>query len=605
MHYAKAKDVGKVVLPAGKELTEKTLEVMQTVSRIVGNTLGPGGRPVLIERQEQGIPSFVTKDGVTVFKALSFDDPVKQEIMAAARDASIRTAVEAGDGTTTATVLAESIVRRTLDFCEKNPSVRPQKVVRRLEEIFRDFIEPEIDSKSFRASFDTEEGRAMLRAVAKTSANGDEALADVVMQCFDLVGDDGNVAIYEFSGPSKYEVEKMNGYPIYSGFEQSCDRFYGLFINDTANQRVILTKVQFLLYHGQINELQQIQKIIGAFGNRWQEDGTAPHNLVIIAQGFSESILGMLAVNFQHSDTINVFPLVIPTMPVQNGTMHFLQDVAAVTGATIFNPISNPIDTAELDDLGFPVDQFEAYRTRSSIIVEVEQRDESTLTQEEREIREIRESLILERVDELKTQMEQAESRLDRNFLEERLAKVTGGIAKLKIYGTSNSEQREKRDRAEDAVMAVRGAIKHGVLPAGGWMLAYLWVKLSNIFRHDPIIQEVLIPSLKAPVYRILSNIGLNDQEIDSIISQLESNVLNGESQIYDAWEGRFVNAFEAGLLDSTPAVKEAIRNSLLIAALLGTLGGAVVFKRDREVDLAEARSVEEFMRYTGMNQNH
>lgn len=597
MQYGKIKDIGKVVLPAGDLLSKKTLEVMKTVSEAVGNTLGPAGRPVLVERQETGIPSFVTKDGVTVFRALGFDDPVKQEIMATAREASARTASEAGDGTTTATVLAEAIVRLTHDFCKENPSIYPQRVVRKLEEAFKEVIEPTIKSISKKVNFSSETERKLLHAVAKVSANGDTELANAVLECFDLVGDDGNVTLYEYSGPSKYEVEQVNGYTIEMGYEQSCDRFYSLFINDSANQRVRLEKTQFLLYHGQLNELVRIGNLIDDFGNRWKQNPDQPRNLVIVAQRFSEEVLGMLAANFRMPESFKVFPLLIPTSPIPSAAMQFLEDLSAVTTATVFNPISNPLDNARLDDLGYPVDAFESYRSRSTIVVEEDQKDLSELTPEEQVIRDVRENRLLDRVDDLSVQIEQAESRLDRMLLEERLAKITGGIAKLKIFAPSVGDQREKRDRAEDAVMSVRGALKHGALPAGGWAIYNAIKRLQGAYSDDPVINGILIPALEEPVKRLLRNAGINDEDSANIRKQLVEEVAKDSTVIYDVWNNEFVDALEEGLLDSVPAVLEAIRNSISIAGLLGTLGAAVVYMRDHALDRQEAIANERFVR--------
>jgi chaperonin GroEL len=231
-------------------LDHTVLDTMKTISDLVGSTLGPGGHSVLLERQEHDLPNFVTKDGVTVFRAMGFSDPVKHAIMEAARDASVRTASEAGDGTTTATILAYSIVKNIAAYTARNPAKSPQKIIRKLQDYFKSSIEPSIREHSTPCEYGTESGNRLLRAVAKLSANGDAPLADAVMGCLELVGDQGNVTITEISGPSSYEIDHVEGFPINVGYEDSCGRFNAKFINDPGNQRVYLEKPIFLLFHG-------------------------------------------------------------------------------------------------------------------------------------------------------------------------------------------------------------------------------------------------------------------------------------------------------------------------------------------------------------------
>ncbi len=586
--YRKAKSVAKDVLVVGPKLENTVLSTMRTISDVVGATLGPSGRPVLIERQEYGLPHIVTKDGVTVFRNLGFNDPTAHVIMEVAREAATRTVSEAGDGTTTATVLAEAIVRHTYNYCKKNPKVSSQKVVRKLETLFRDFVEPKIKKWSMKPT------DAMLHSVAKLSANGDAELADAVIKCFDLVGDEGNISIIEQSGPSHYEVQSLKGYPISMGYEESCAKFFQFFQNDKANNRCFMEKPVFILYYGAITEIQTISKLLMFIGDAWAEpertglEKPFNHNVVLVATGFSETVLATLANNFVQGNTINVFPLLTPKSPVQNGEMHFMYDLAAVTGATVFDPLSKPIDSASLRDLGYGLESFESTRYRSTILGLCD------------------ESLIIMRAEEIRNAIPNAESKMDKAILEERAAKLVGGVAKLIVVGASNGELREKRDRVEDAVCAVRGARKHGCLPGGGWTLKQLISELDT-YADDEIIDNVLIPALKEPIIRIFRNCGMDEEEIQSTMDLIgnryvaEPGELWGQGDnvavVYDAWEGKQVDAVAGGILDSTPAVLEAIRNSISIASLLGTTGGTIAFKRDDELERQEAMDTNHFMK--------
>lgn len=597
MQYAKVKSVSKEILSRGPTLQKLILQTMKTCSDVVGSTLGPGGMSVVIERQEERLPPMITKDGVTVFKNLGFDNASQQVIMEAARDASVRTAAEAGDGTTTATILAEALVRKTMEFCEANPKVSPQRVVRTLEKGFRKLVEPWILNHVFKADLGTSEGRSRLHAVAKVSANGDTQLADAVLKCFDLCGDEGNVTLIEASGPSGYEVEHLEGYPISAGYEESCGKFYQAFINDPGRQICALNKPQYVLYHGRLADIYSALTLFEKIGEA-SAQGLCSHNVVFVATGFSETVLAHLATNFQDPRTPNIYPLVAPMSPMSTGQYDFLADLAGITGGHIFDPLNAPLENAELSQLGTS-DTFEAARFRSTVLGF---RDEL---------------LILERVDQLKQLLASGSlSMQGTSIVQERLGKITGGIAKLKIIGASAGELREKRDRAEDAICAVRGALKHGTLPAGGWTLLKLRHVLPVIreafgelreLKEQPvftdlemrILQEVLGAALIVPFNRLFENAGYIQVEIDEV----ESQIVNGSVEIFDVLDGKMVNALESGLLDSTPAVLEAIRNSISIASLLGTCGGTVVFKRDLSLERQDARDNNEFLRNANVNE--
>lgn len=546
------------------------LDTVGLCAEVVGATLGPGGMNVLIERQEQNMPPMVTKDGVTVFNNLGFTDATSQVIMEAARDSAVRTASEAGDGTTTATILANGFVKAVNAFCKANPKQSPQRVVRSIENAFKTIIEPQILKVSKRATL--EANKDELHAVAKVSANGDVPLADAVIKCFDLVGDEGNVTLLEFNGPSKYEVERIDGYGIPVGYEDSCGPFYSKFINDSGTQSCQLDNPFIVLYFGQIKDVAILaplfEKIIEA------AQGKVP-NIVVVATGFSESVLAHLAVNFSAANkNINVYPLIAPMSPIKTGQFDFLADLAALSGAKIFDLIQKPLDVGTVDDLGL-VQHFESTRFRSNIIIEMDQETEGR---------------IFTRVDELNQQLGSvATSTLDKTLLRERIGKLTGGIAKLKIFGSSNGELREKRDRAEDAICAVRGALKHGTLVGGGASLRALSVNFA--LSEDLIHKEVIAPALMEPVYRLFKNAGYSEEERNEILSRMNAGYC------YDLLEGKMVDGYKAGLLDSTPAVLEAIRNAISIATLLGTCGGTIVFKRDSELERQESKDTREFLR--------
>ncbi len=586
--YGKVKSVGKEVKARGPALEKLILRTMETISTVVGGTLGPGGQPVLIERQEHDMAPIVTKDGVTVFRHMGFDDSTSQVILEAARDAAIRTANEAGDGTTTATILAEAIVRLTANYCAANRRVSPQRVTRKLMSVFASEIEPLVRSSGIVVDSGTMAGKSLLHSVAKISANGDTPLADAVMECFELVGDGGNVTITELSGPSAYEAERIEGYPITGmGYEDSCGKYSSKFLNDPANQRIFLESPLFIVYHGKLTEIQTMTLLMEKIGAAWQDatrEQTFRHNVVVVATGFSESVIAQLAFNFAEQTTINVVPLLAPVSPITGSQLGLLEDLCAYTGSKLFDPLSAPLDHAELEDLGTHAKAFEMNRFRTTIFSE--DGDEGAPN----------EMNVLERVAMLDKQAGQASSELDKSFLEERIGKLTGGIARLKVIGSSSGEMRERRDRAEDAICAVRGAIKHGCLPGGGWMLLKLINRLYTL--EDPIVSGVLCPALIEPVKRLFTNAGFDESEGTAIVQKVAKSIVDDTGVlVYDALEQKFVDPLEGGVLDSLPAVLEAVRNSLSIAVLLGTLGGTIVFKRDHELERHESKENASWLR--------
>jgi chaperonin GroEL len=602
METLKTKSAAKLVVPKSPALEKKILDTMAIISQIVGGTLGPGGRPVLIERQEYNLPPQVTKDGVTVFRSLGFQDAVQHSILESIRDVSVRTAQEAGDGTTTATILSEAFVRYTTDFCKKNPTVPSIFIIKTIQNLFRDVMSPAIERLTVKCDFEDPKGKKNLWSVAKISGNGDTELADAVMKCFEITGDEGNVTIVETTGKTAYEVEKVDGYPLTSGYEESAGKFYSAFINDPATQRVIMEKPIFLLYYGRVSDFATCFDIIDRIQNAFLGKYMDCHNVVFIATGFSEGVLANLASIFTAPSNINVLPVVVSkNSPIMNSERHLFEDIAAITGSVIFDPVTKPLSGAEFEDLGnlvkeeqvvngapievyvpMGIKSFECGRYRSTVIGHCD------------------EEILLEQIDKVKAAIPNTEGELDTRYFQERLAKLSGGIAKLKVIGSSNGELKERRDRAEDSVCAIRGALKHGALIGGGWTLVRIAKELSEL-QSDPLVEkivdEIVNPSLLNTLGVLFSNAGLDSSKQDPAVGK---SIVKGDPKkaiVTNIATGQAVNALEEGILDSVPALLEALRNSIAGATLLGTVGGVIVFPRDQMADVAEARDANDFAR--------
>ena len=207
---------------------------------------------------------------------------------------------------------------------------------------------------------------------------------------------------------------------------------------------------------------------------------------------------------------------------------------------------------------------------------------------------------MLEQIDKVKAGVPNAESEYDLRYLQERLAKLSGGIAKLKVVGSSNGELKERRDRCEDAVCAVRGSLKHGALIGGGWTIVNIAQELNNA-KSDPtvkaIVDQIINPSLLTVVRVLFTNAGLDEtNQPEEVIKSIKKS--NPEKAVVvDISTGQAVNALKEGILDSVPALQEALKNAISGSTLMGTVGGCVVFFRNDVAELADARDANEFAR--------
>jgi chaperonin GroEL len=573
MSARKAKSAPKIFACDQKFLKNKVLDTMRKVSDIVGSSLGPGGRVTMIESDYPGIPNKLTKDGVTIFKSLGSNDAYEHLIIESTRDVAQRTATEAGDGTTTATVLAYSIIQNLFDFCEKNPKYSPQKATRRISEITEKVLMPYIKSRSIKIG---EENQKLLKMVAKISANGDDDMAAAVIDAFEQIGygDSSHVTIRELSGKKAYKVQRIDGFPIPMGLEESIGKLHVAFINDQGNQRCYLEKPLFLLYDGNLNDLVSIDSLLAQCGQKYVNGDSDFKNIVIFAHGFSESVLTQFAFNFSDPGTMNILPMITPMAQFLNSQTHFLYDLAAFTGAKVFG-LKDQVSRATASDLGSSMESFEASRFRSTVVgnpdpVNVEVRAEQ-----------------------LKTQMNSAESQAERLMLEERIGKITNGIAKLTIYGGSNGELKEAHDRCEDAVCAVRSAIGYGALPGGCRLAIDMAIKIAQELETNDPAREVLMPSLLSLPNRLLENAGYSKDEIEDVLHTL----INDPEVVYDVENQVYGKAEELGLFDATKAVSESLSNAVSIANVLGTMGGMVCHPRDDVFERSEARLDSEFTR--------
>jgi len=572
MSNKKVKTSSKMFLSEHAPLREITLSTMYRISRIVGASLGPGGRNVIIESELPGIPNKNTKDGVTIFRNLGSENSYEHLIIEQARDAATRTVSEAGDGTTTATVLSEAIVRKLFEFTDKHPKYSPQKAAREISAAVKNDVVPFIRKSAIQIG---QENQDLLKKVAQVSANGDAEMADFVIKAFETVGysDSSHVVIQELTGPDKFEVEVVEGFPIAMGYEESAGKFHQNFINDKGNNMVILEKPKFVLFDGQVTDLVRFYAILDELGKSYVEGRQSDcRDLVLVAHGFSESVLLELSYNMADPGTLNVVPMLTPMTQIVNSRREFLDDLAAFTGAKVFD-MNNNLKDAKKEDFGFGMERMEIQRFRCTVLGDPEQMNI-----------EARSTIIQQKI-------KNAAGAREKELLEERLAMLTSGIAKLKVYGASNGELKERHDRCEDAVCAVRSAVTHGVLPGGCRVLINASLMLYDKYTEGSPVSEVLVPALLEPLTRLLENVGLSQEEADEIYEKLS----NDQTLVYNAESHTLGHFEEMHIYDASKAVEEAVKNATSIATVLGTLGGVIAFPRDHELERQEAKEVRDF----------
>lgn len=579
-HAAKPKSASKVILSSKQDLSKIVVETLNNMSEIVGATLGPGGRQVLIENPQINFDPIITKDGVTVVKHLGYKDPVKQLILESARAASLRTASEAGDGTTTATILSAAITKLTHDAVSQNSKLSPQQLVRAMQKLVP-VIKNLIETK-YVIKIDSGDYESFLFEVAKLSGNGDCELANKIVECFDLVGEEGNLTIVESIGPTELTVERIHGYTVDRGYEETLKKFNTGFLNDKTGTLIGLEKPVTILFDGVVNDVMVVFDALSKIAEYFEQNNITNKNVLLVAHGFSDVFLADMHANWNHPNTPKVLPLMTPESPIPGWKTQFLLDLQAYTGAPVFNIMDKPLTNMDVPFLVKHnlVSSVEMNRYRTSIISQ-----EDTL-------------LLESRVDQLKTLLKNPESRYEENDLNVRIGKLTSGIARMYITGPSIGETRERRDRADDAWAAIRGAIKFGATPGGGLVLTKLSqdLKLLSLKAEtapDCHAANILSLSLMKPVKRLFDNFGYNIEEEIAIVDQL----IQGNKP-YDLFKEAFVEPME--LLDSASAVYQAIENSVSIASLLGTLGGVVSFDRDYLADEHERKFAREFTNAIG-----
>jgi len=547
MLYEKAK--AKDIIADKTRLNEIVASSIRDMANIVGSTLGPGGRAVLIEREGQ--PPLATKDGVTVAKSLGVDKAEYNTIIEACKEICINTAKDAGDGTTTAIVLANAITQHGQSFVLSHKKYNPQRIVNELEDLYDDVIVPYIKQRSSPVDSDSK-----LRSVATISANGDRRIANVVVDAVLAAGDDGHIIIEEAQG-DEMRVETLEGYIITSGLKE-IGQLGPMFINDRTNQQCKMDNGYVFLYNGTINDLKSLAFVQEAI------EGTELYGspLMIIAHDFADTVLDTIAKNVKGG--ITICPVKTPRSGLPNSRSIFLEDMCAYTGAKIFDP-SN-IEDIDSEDFGKFV--FAKSNTYETLLIAEPEADD-----------------VENRIKELKAIEDTCSSEIDKMHVRANIAKLTGGISTIFVGGVSDLKVRERKARVEDAVEAVRSAIAEGIIPGG----CLIQLELANLLENHEDRKEswnIMIYALREPFKLLLTNCG---EDHDEILASLP------EGKVFDANIHAVVDPFEAGIIEPAKVARVAIGNALSVASLLITCGGIVCVPRDSGLENQLALSKQAF----------
>lgn len=535
-----------------KKIVHSTIEDM---AAIVGSTLGPGGKPVLIERDS--LSPLITKDGVTVAKSLGVDNAEANIIIDAAKEICLKTAKEAGDGTTTAIVLANAITKYGLNFLDQNPKYNPQRMINELNDLYKTTIVPFLQERAIPVK-----ERNELINVATISANGDRDIATAAVDAVIAAGEDGHVIIEEAQG-NQLRVETIDGFIVTSGLKD-IGAVGRLFINDRGNQQVKMDRGLVFLYDGTLNDL----KVPGAIQQAVEGSEYYGLPIMVIAHGFADVVIEAFGKSTKGGYT--VVPVKTPMSGVANSRSSFLLDMSAYTSATVYDPSTIDRFIEEDGNAGFGTFDNAKVGMYESVVQAISNSEK-----------------IESRIAELKHLMDISPSDFDKMHIKAAIGKLTGGISTIWVGGGSELEAREKKDRVEDAVEAVKSALAEGIVPGG----CAVQLTLSHMISMNPNKKpswDIMAQALAEPFSLLLHNCGENTEEVWPLLSNhinTHANHRQLPTLVFDANQHTIVSAIETGIIEPAKVCRVTIGNALSVAGLLTTLGGIVVTPRNSDLE--------------------
>ena len=508
----------------GDEGQKKLKNGIKIIAGAVKSTLGARGRTVLIESENHVGGITVTKDGVTVAKSINLYDPTENLAVMMMRQAADKTSTVAGDGTTTSIVLAEAIINAADEHVESNTNVI--EVIREINDITASVV-ARLGKMSKKVT-----GKK-LYDVASISANNDKQIGKMISDAFNEV----DMVTVENSMNSETHVEIISGMKIDRGYTSK------YFINDHKKQECVLDNPYVLITDHEINNLSNLESIL------------AP----IVSQGRSLLIIGTLGQNAVNTLNVNVAQgkikacnIIPPSFGYRKKDL--LEDLAVALGGTYLSEdTGDDLTLISMSDLG-----------RASKVVVKKNMTVFMNTSEMKDAIDMR-------VADLKHQVLETTDANDREFLKERIANISGGVGVIYVGALSDIEQKEKRDRIDDAVCAVMAAMEDGILPGGGVAL----LNCLDLVMGDSIAQNIMFDTLSSPFDQILINAGKDPHAI-----KLE---LAGMGEGYDVKNEVYGNMMKMGIIDPTKVTKNALLNAVSVATTIMSTNAIITNIRDYE----------------------
>ncbi|HSI76810.1 chaperonin GroEL [Lunatibacter salilacus] len=488
-------------------------------------TLGPKGRNVIIDKKF-GAPS-ITKDGVTVAKEIELDNPIENMGAQLVKEVASKTADDAGDGTTTATVLAQSIF--SVGIKNVAAGANPMDLKRGIDKAVSAVV------KELQASSKTISTRKEIAQVGTISANNDEEIGNMIADAMEKVGKDGVITVEEAKG-TETEVRTVEGMQFDRGYLSP------YFTTNTEKMEAELENPFILIYDKKISSMKELLPIL-------EPVAQSGRPLLIIAEDVDGEALATLVVN-KIRGALKVAAVKAPGFGDRRKAM--LEDIATLTGGTVISEERGyKLENVTIDYLG----------TAEKINID---KDNTTIVNGAGE-----KSAIQGRINEIKSQIEKTTSDYDREKLQERLAKLSGGVAILYIGAATEIEMKEKKDRVDDALHATRAAVQEGVVVGGGVALIRASVVLDNLKglnEDEDTGINIIRQAVESPLRTIVSNSGAEGSVVINKIKET-NDVHFG----YNARTDQYEDLFKAGVVDPTKVTRLALENAASIAALLLT----------------------------------
>jgi chaperonin GroEL len=503
---------------------QKILRGIELLSRAVKVTLGPKGRNVVIDKKF-GAPT-VTKDGVTVAKEIDLPDPYENMGAQMVREVASKTSDSAGDGTTTATVLAEALYREGLKnvTAGSNPIFLKRGIDKAVEAAIA-----ELARVSKKVS-DREE----IRQVASISANSDDTIGNIIAEAMDKVGKDGTITVEEAKSIETY-LDVVEGMQFDKGYLSP------YFATDADKMEAILEDAYVLIHEKQISHLQDLLPLL-------QTIAKSGKPLLVIAEAVEGEALAALVINKMRG-TLNVCGVKAPGFGDRRKAM--LEDIAILTGGKcITEDLGLKLENITLDDLGRAKRITVARETTTIISGAGKSAD------------------IQSRVKQLRREIEETTSDYDREKLQERLAKLAGGVAVIHVGASTEVEMKEKKARVEDALHATRAAVEEGIVPGGGVALLRC-TKVVNALKlegDEAIGAQIVRRAIESPIRMLCANAGVEGAVV-------AAQVAGGKGSYgYNVATGEYEDLVKAGVVDPTKVTRMALQNAASIAGLLLTI---------------------------------